>query len=961
MLKRTRMSAAVWAALGATLVSVPAVQAQQAQGSQQLERVEVTGSSIKRIEGETAAPVQVITRRDIERTGATSVEDLLRTISATASSNSVAAASAAGATTGGISTISLRGLDSSRTLVLVNGRRVSAYGAPNDSSSVDVDSIPIAAIERIEVLKDGASAVYGSDAIAGVVNFILRRNFQGAEVSASYGAGRQDSASTVKGTALVGFGDPGKDRFNVTFMANWQKDEALVGAEREFARTSIRLDRDSFGGSTRTDPGNIAIPGFGVRNPRVVNGVGNCAPNGSFAPDVSNTFCLFDTGPFVTLIPATERAGFATSGRFVLSPAAEVYAEFSYSKKEAQTVIQPSPIDAAFGIPFVLTTASPFYPTAFVQGITGGATPNLNVRYRPFIVGNRDITNEAENTRATVGVQGIVAGWDYDLNVLHSTSEVIEKLNGGYFRINGGAASGGPGIVPLLAGQVLGSNGQPLWVNPFGPNSAEVTAAARATNFIGNAYETETSLTGIQAKASKELFQLAGGGAAVAFGVEGRSDAYKLNSNAALGSGDISGYGGNFLPIDTDRDVYAAFAELSAPVTKTITVDAAVRFDSYGSTTNPISPTVAQNALGGFSSVNGDVLSPAVRNRVASEAVGSASSFSKFTGKLGARWKVADTVLARGTFSTGYRAPSLLELYQPLQSGVTPVVNDPSRCQGANNQNPDDCATQFNIFSGGNSQLKPESSRSFTLGLVFEPARNLSFGLDYYQTEVKNLIDTRDVATILANEATFGNKVFRGAPDGLGVRGPIIAVDQRNENLGTAKISGIDFDLRTSTDATPYGRFGLALSASYVGKWEIENPDGSIEDRLGKTSGAILGTISRLRNVTTLTWQAGKWTTALTHNWQSGVIDLCGNLLQDDFGNCPPGSQPKTPAYQTLDLQVRYEGIRNLGITVGIRNLTDEAPPFVNGTGGAFQSGYDPTYGDPRLRFMYATVSYKFF
>lgn len=959
MLKKTRVSAAVLAAFGATLMTAPAVHAQS--GSQQLERVEITGSSIKRIEGETAAPVQVITRRDIERTGATSVEELLRTVSASASSNSVAAASASGATTGGISTISLRGLDSNRTLVLVNGRRVTSYGAPNDSSSVDVDSIPLAAIERIEVLKDGASAVYGSDAIAGVVNFILRRNFQGAEVSATYGAGRQDSASSAKGSAIVGFGDPGKDRFNVMFMANWQKDEALVGAEREFARTAIRLDRDSFGGSSRTDPGNILIPGFGVFNPRVVNGVGNCAPNGSFAAEVSDTICLFDTGPYVTLLPATERAGVATSGRFVFSPAAELYAEFSHSKKEARTVIQPSPIDSAFGIPFPLTTASPFYPTAFVQGITGGATPTLSVRYRPFIIGDRDITNEATNTRATVGVQGVVAGWDYDANVLYNTSEVTEKLNGGYFRINGGAASGGPGIVPLLAGQVLGSNGQPLWLNPFGANSAEVTAAAKATNFIGNAYETKTSLTGVQAKASKELFQLAGGGAAIAVGLEGRQDTYELSSNPALGSGDISGYGGNFLPIDTDRNVYAAFAELSAPVTKSIVVDAAVRFDNYGGTNNPISPSVAQIALGSFASVNGDVLSQAVRDRVAGEAVGNASSFSKFTGKLGSRWKASDQVLVRGTFSTGYRAPSLLELYQPLQSGVSAVVNDPSRCVGANNNNPDDCITQFNIFSGGNSQLEPESSRSFTLGVVLEPARDVSFGLDVYKTQVKNLIDVRDASTLLANEATFSNKVFRGPADGLGFRGPIIAIDQRNENLGRADIEGLDFDLRTRTDATPYGRFGLSLTASYVGKWEIKNPDGSIENRLGRTSGSIAGTISRLRNVTTVTWQAGSWTSALTHNWQSGVIDLCGNLLQDDFGNCPAGTQPKTPAYKTFDLQTRYEGIKNLAVTVGIKNLTDEAPPFVNGSGGAFQAGYDPTYGDPRLRFIYGTISYKFF
>ncbi|MCU0950996.1 MAG: TonB-dependent receptor [Burkholderiaceae bacterium] len=958
MLKRTRMNAAIWAAFGATLITVPAVQAQQ-QGSQQLERVEVTGSSIKRIEGETAAPVQVITRRDIERTGAVTVEELLRTVTATSSSNSTVAASASGATTGGISTISLRGLSSNRTLVLVNGRRVSAYGAPNDSSSVDVDSIPVAAIERIEVLKDGASAVYGSDAIAGVVNFILRRNFQGAEVAAGYGAGRQDSASVAKASAIVGFGDPGRDRFNVMAMVNWQKDEALVGAEREFARTSIRLDKDSFGGSSRSDPGNIAIPGVGVVNPRAPN----CAPNGSFSADVNPNICLFDTGPFVTLLPATERVGVMTSGRFVFSPAAELYAELSYTKKEAQTVIQPSPIDAAFGIPFPLTTANPFYPTAFVQGLTGGATPTLGVRYRPFIIGNRDITNTGENTRASIGLQGTAAGWDYDTNLLYSKSQVEEALNGGYFRINGGAASGGPGIVPLLAGQVLGSNGQPLWVNPFGANSPEVVAAARATNFIGNAYDTETSLTGVQAKASRELFQLAGGGAAVAFGAELREDAYKLNSNAALGSGDISGYGGNFVSIDTDRKVYAAFAELSAPVTKAITVDGAVRFDNYGGTNNPVPPTVARQSLGGLASVNGDTLPTPVIDRVANEATGSASSFSKFTGKLGARWTITQAMLLRGTFSTGYRAPSLLELYGPLQSGVSAVINDPSRCVGANANNPDDCATQFNIFAGGNSQLKPESSRSFTLGLVLEPVRNVSMAFDYYQTEVKNLIAIRSASSMLEREASFGGKIFRGAADGLGLqgRGPIIAIDQRSENLGKTDIEGIDVDLRWQGGATPYGRFGIGLSSSFVTKWETTNPDGTVDNSLGNTSSTVVGVIPRLRNVTTLGWQAGKFMTSLTHNWQSGVQDICGNLLQDAFGNCPAGSSPKTKPYQTIDLQVRYEAIRNMGITVGIKNLLDEAPPFVNGAGGAFQSGYDPSWGDPRLRWAYVNLSYKFF
>ena len=193
MLKRTRISVASGAAFGIGLAGL----APTATAQQSLDRVEVTGSSIKRIEGETALPVQVITREDIARTGVSNVEQPMQTISANTSSGTLNQASASGATTLGLSGVSLRGLTSIRTLVLINGKPITpyGYGFTNDGSSVDVNSIPLSAIERVEILKDGASAVYGSDAIAGVVNFILRKDFQGLEIGAEYGAPKSDAAS----------------------------------------------------------------------------------------------------------------------------------------------------------------------------------------------------------------------------------------------------------------------------------------------------------------------------------------------------------------------------------------------------------------------------------------------------------------------------------------------------------------------------------------------------------------------------------------------------------------------------------------------------------------------------------------------------------------------------------------------------------------------------------------------
>ena len=941
--------------MGAVLAAFGAPSQAQQADAPQAQRIEITGSSIRRIDGETAAPVQVLKREDIEKSGVSSVEQLMRSVSAMVSSNATAAASSSGAATGGISTISLRGLTADRTLVLVNGKRIAPFGAPTSSVAVDVDSIPIAAIERVEILKDGASAVYGSDAIAGVVNFILRKTFTGIELSTGYGASTSDGKGEIKkASVLLGFGDYTAERFNIMVQASAQKDGALFGADREFAKRTIRIDKDNNAGSSRTAPGNIGIPGFGLFNPRVdgAAGTGNCGPASAYVPEAGADICLFDPGPFVGLVPRTDRANVNASARLAMSDTLELYAEAGWGQKKAQTVIQPSPIDAAFGSPFVLTTASPFYPTAFVQGITGGATPNLNVRYRPFIIGNRDLTDTGTSTRLLLGGQGSVASWDYDLSLLRTTSQVKERINGGYFRVADDAS--GPGVVPLLSGQVRGANGQTLWVDPFGESSADVVAAARATNFLGQAFKTNTFLNSAQAKASRELARLDGGTLAAAFGLELRREGFKLDSNPALGAGNISGYGGNFVDIDVSRPMRALSAELNAPISKALTIDVAARYDQYASTTSPAEIATARTSLVALESApSADKLPQGVIDRIAGESVGSAPSFGKATGKVGVRYQAGAQWILRATYSTGFRAPSLLDLYGPLQAGVSPVINDPLRCRGADAQNANFCATQFNIYAGGNSRLKPEEASSATIGMVFEPSRTLTLGVDFFATTVKNLIAIQSVDYLLNNEATLPGKVTRGSNN------EIIAIDQRSENLGKVKIGGVDFDIRGQYMAE-FGKLGLTWSATYMSKWDGQNPDGSFTGNIGQTSRAVTGFIPRLRHSTGFTFDRGPWAIAAQYNWQSGGIDDCGNLVRDEFGNCAPGTLPRFGAYETVDAQLKYSGIKNLALVFGVRNLFDHDPPYVNGAGGAFQGGYDPTYVDPRGRFAYVQLQYKF-
>src|SRR2546426_3619841 len=225
---------AVW---GIALIAQPAV------AQQTIERVEITGSSIRRVDAETALPVQVVTRQELEATGSANIEQFLQGLGVAlqGNSNSVVA-TASGAVSGGVSSVSLRGLGSQRTLVLIDGKRVSAGGTLTDSTTVDVNHIPVAAIERIEVLKDGASAIYGSDAIGGVINFILRKDYKGGEASA-YANYTQHPGGRGWGTnALVGWGDMAKDSFNATMSFDYRKQDALYGRDRPFASSGINPD-----------------------------------------------------------------------------------------------------------------------------------------------------------------------------------------------------------------------------------------------------------------------------------------------------------------------------------------------------------------------------------------------------------------------------------------------------------------------------------------------------------------------------------------------------------------------------------------------------------------------------------------------------------------------------------------------------------------------------------------------
>ncbi len=926
MIKRT----AVLSLFGFCLVSSVAM----AQEPQTKQRIEVTGSSIKRVDAETAVPVQILKREDIDRIGATTTEELLRQVTAITSAGSVLVAQANGTVTTSISTVSLRGLTSNRTLVLVNGRRVSTAAAGSVSSAVDVNSIPIAAIERIEVLKEGASSLYGSDAIAGVVNFILRRDFTGAEAMVEYGSPtRSGGGKDWKASAFLGMGTLDREGWNFNVGAGYEKQDRIQGSDRPFAR-QINVGEHNDLSSTIAFPGNILSgPTFSrLSSPAFPN----CAPTGIDSPffdgnATSGTACRFENSPFLSVLPELEKKYFMLNGHLRLSSAAEAYFEGGFTRNTARYTTQPVPISEATALPatnpyigfinnliatqyptlpsglrrfatagdtlVLLPPSSPFFPTAFVASLGLPTNQPIAFRYRDFANGQRETEDTSDNGRIVAGIKGTMGAWDYDSALLYSENKSSSILKAGYPLYSQ--------FLPLL------DSGR---VNPFGPTTDPATlAAVQAAEMRGAIYSTKVSTTSLDFKGSREIVQMQAGPMGIAMGAEVREEKFAFNPSQEWQIGDIAGFGGNVYGVNVKRHVASLYAETAVPVLKSLELDLGVRYDNYqtvGSTTNP---------------------------------------------KISFRWVPVPELLVRGSYGTGFRAPSLTDLYTPQQSSVTPNGSrDPLRCPNVQTGAPADCNNQFPTTTGGNPNLKPEKSKSGTLGIVFEPSRRMSIGLDAFWITIRDQLGVLPSSTILgsaANATTFANFIIRGAPDGnASGLGPIISVLQNTANLFKAKVSGYDVNLLVRPDIGAGQNLTLRLDGTETWQSIRQNFDGSYSNNMDTALAAPFGVIPRWRHVANATYDRGPWMLSLSQNFQDSYHDATGNV----------GGTPRlVGVYETFDAQARYTGFRNLTLSLGVKNLTDRDPPYTN-SAGQFAAGYDISYADVRGRFVYGNIRYTF-
>jgi iron complex outermembrane receptor protein len=895
MYKLNAVSLAVAATFAAA--SFPTL-AQEQQDQNQLERVVVTGSAIKRLDAESSVPVTTFKMSDIRQQGLTTVEQILSTL--TASQSSLGTSQAVGSSTGGASFADLRGIGANKTLVLLNGRRIANNAF--DGSAPDLNMIPLAAIERIEVLRDGASSLYGTDAIGGVINFITRSDYQGGTVTLGYDSPQHAGGKTRNANAGFGYGDLEKQGFNLFGFVDLQKQDPIGGTDRPFNTRFVG------GKSGSTIPANYYQDGSTVWNPAAPT----CADGIFLVPNADKTSCTMSTSRYVDYLPESQRTSAMLKGTVKLNNDHTFGAEYFITRSEVKTRIAPVPY--GFLVQNRLRpdgTANPYYPTnpALLPGYDGdgyaGETMTdggaaiqpgyITLKWRDAPNGPRGDKNTNTQQRLVLSLDGTLMGWDYAAGLSYNQNKVTEDLISGY-------SDGNKITEGILTGII----------NPFGAQDAAGDAYLQSANALGRLMIGKGRTTNLDAHASRELGDWLGAGraAAVALGAEFRQEKFTQDAQDAYAQTVIASTGIDPNIYSTGkRNVYAVYGELNVPILKTLDVTAAVRYDKYndfGNTTNP---------------------------------------------KVSFRFQPMKEVLVRGSYSTGFRAPSLYELHAAPTYTNSSTVNDPALC-AAGGTAINLCDAQFMVRNGGNDQLKPEKSKSASLGFQFAPLNDLSFGVDFWWLRVKNLIGVIGDASLFdpANLDKFGQFYHRNSQGRLSVDGSQCPgddcgyVDVRQLNLGGNNTNGFDLNANYRLRFSGAGTVSFGLNSTYVTKYEYQDlQDGPWNQNVGVYSGA--GPVFRWQHTLSAVWAYDKYTVGLTGHYKSGYIDV-------DPTN-------RVNSYATADLYASWRPLKTTSLTLGVRNLTDRDPPLTFQT-QVFQAGYDPRFSDATGRTFYIRGTYDF-
>jgi iron complex outermembrane receptor protein len=912
-------------ALATAAIISPQVQAQQqpVESNEGPEEVIVTGSRIRRVDYETASPVQVVRRDEIERVGATSISEVLRSVISADNQGSIPTAFSGGFAAGS-SGVSLRGLGVNSTLVLLNGRRMASYGLADDGvrTFVDLNSIPYDAVERVEVLKDGGSAIYGSDAVAGVVNVILRESYEGVTVSGETGVSGEGDGETYRLSAIGGVRG---DRFNGFFAVEGQREDAIDQRDRGGYLGTHDLRNigwfDNRQGANNAGFGNfdVGIPFFSgvtpygsVRvDPAEFEDRINLLPCPEVSPETG--VCLFDTIDYIQVQPKVERLNAFARGSFNFNDSLKAYTELGYFTSHVESVGTPGSVNDSG----VFDPANPADPIVHTTVLPADHPDNPTGEDRTLsllttMVGGRNGEQESEVFRGIVGLTGLIADeWEWDVGVGYIRSE-LKDTNFGFIRypvLQAALESGEFRIDPALNSSTLLETISPALTRR--PESTVKMADARV---------------------SGTLFDLPGGRFGVAVGTEFRKEANDTPPVPFTDVGEIVGLG--YSGYTKEREVYAGYVEVEAPVASWVEINAALRYDhydDYGSSTTP---------------------------------------------KVGVKFKPLDQLVLRATYQEAFRAPG------PAESGNSSSFG----------------FTNIGILTVGNPGLEPEEAESYTFGVVYEPFQGTNISVDYYKIDRDNEIVAADQALVIGDLPVIGepNSQIPGLLPNSQIfynqDGDLATISAPFVNATSTKTDGFDVDIRQRFDLSGAGTLTAGLVWTHILNFERQIPGGEALEYAGTHGPYVLssagGTPSD-RGRLQLTWdyQSLSLTGAVNYVSSMDMIDHKGEELQDvgdgtwattTFEGAYPVLDPEgkvcgvynpngtvrndceVEEFITFDLRGVYAPSDTWQINAGVRNLTDKRAPFDPYTYGGLN--YNPSFHQQGAvgRFFSVGLRYSF-
>ncbi|TXF97762.1 TonB-dependent receptor domain-containing protein [Massilia arenae] len=948
----------------ATALSAAPFAAAQNTGTEGAQTVYVTGSNLKRTDKEGTQPIQVITAKDIRETGAATVTELIRLVPAMGSDVNLDTND--GGFSRGVSSASLRGLSSTSTLVLLNGRRMApaAYADPNDGNSTlyDLNSIPIAALERVEILRDGASAVYGSDAIGGVINFITRSNYNGAEISARASA-NDDGKFKRKGVNVVaGTGDLESDGYNVFFTADLSERDRVLREDvkdiefDQYRRLSNRY-ATPYGSTISGSPifYRETAPGSGQFTATQANAADrlrvttNCDPSRQLVGSTSmglaatsvfigRTFCNYDTNQNLEGTGEGKDANLLTRGAIKLGPNVRAFAEAAYARTERQYTTSPITINTTPVTNFTATGVAPSYQTILPAGHPDNPFPNARAsvayRFENAPTGTETINEQA---RFLTGLQGTHFNWDWEVGLLYNEARREDTYNGRLYL---------PALRTLNEGATLAQ----LSNNP--------------DLFRSTSSDDKSSITHFDVKATTTFGQLQGGAIGVAVGAEARREKLVMVPNALLSSGQIYGLANTI--IDGERDVKSAFVEVRTPFFTNFEMDFAGRWDKY--------PGIKTN----------------------------------FVPKVGAKWTATSSLALRGTYSEGFRAPALSQVTPGGAQFFLTGLFDPKRCETDEetpkpNATEADCNKSASGTGGANPDLRPEESKSYTFGILFSPTPNFDIGLDFYKIRKEGEVALGSAFDALRNEDSNPGLVVRDQNEanfvtdanGLPIpgTGPLLMVREPWLNKGSVEVRGVDIDMAFRKNLGEWGNFTAKLTSAYMHSYTLQQEAGDAEHNLvGYSAGLLDWNLSNGIDLPRWKTQVSASLTKGNHAFSANVnytgpVSLLRKYDNDTvydqaFCHYQPATSPSMPSASIAvpgylgefpDCKVKewvrfgvgytYTGVKNLALTFNVQNLFDKAAPFdprYGANNGAPLAGYNEGLHNPYGRYFTASARYSF-